>query len=119
MALFGKARKEIGASCRCGCNCGPDDTKETVRKKGEKENEKGIKILGSGCAGCNVLEAAVSEALKELGMNEQIDHVKDFSQIASYGVMSMPALVVDGKAVSCGKALKPNEVVAILKKVRG
>lgn len=118
MALFGKTKKEIGASCRCGCKCGSDDTKAMVRKKGEVGSEKGIKILGSGCAGCNALEAAVSEALKDLGMNEQVDHVTDFSQIASYGVMSMPALVVDGKAVSCGKVLKPNEVVTILKKVR-
>jgi len=52
-------------------------------------------------------------------MDTAIDHVRDFAQIASYGVMSTPALVVDGKVVSSGKVLKTEEVVAILKKARG
>lgn len=78
-----------------------------------------VKVLGSGCAKCNQLEAATVEALEQLGMDTAIDHVRDFAQIASYGVMSTPALVVDGKVVSSGKVLKTEEVVAILKKVRG
>ena len=75
-------------------------------------------MLGAGCAKCNALEAAVRSALEELGMNTTIDHVTDFSQIAAYGVMSTPALVVDGKVVSYGKVLKKDEVIVILKKVR-
>ena len=78
-----------------------------------------VKVLGSGCAKCNQLEAATVAALEQLGMDPTIDHVRDFAQIASYGVMSTPALVVDGKVVSYGKVLKTEEVVAILKKVRG
>ena len=78
-----------------------------------------VKVLGSGCAKCNQLEAATVAALEQLGMDTTIDHVRDFAQIASYGVMSTPALVVDGKVVSYGKVLKTEEVVAILKKVRG
>lgn len=52
-------------------------------------------------------------------MNNEIDHVTDFTQIASYGVMSTPALVVDGKVEAFGKVLKTEEVVKILQKVRG
>jgi len=78
-----------------------------------------VKILGSGCAKCNQLEAAAVAALEQLGMDTTIDHVRDFAQIASYGVMSTPALVVDGKVVSYGKVLKTEEVVTILKKIRG
>jgi hypothetical protein len=52
-------------------------------------------------------------------MDTAIDHVTDFAKIAAYGVMTTPALVVDGKVVSYGKVLKPDEVSAILKKVRG
>lgn len=77
-----------------------------------------IKVLGSGCAKCNQLEAATAEALKELGMDPAIDHVTDFTQIAAYGVMTTPALVVDGKVVSFGKVLKKDDVKAILSKVR-
>ena len=78
-----------------------------------------VKILGSGCAKCNKLEAAAKAALEQLGMDAAIEHVTDFARIAAFGVMSTPALVVDGKVVSYGKVLKPEEVLAILRKVRG
>ena len=84
-----------------------------------KVSGSAVKVLGSGCAKCNALEAATAEALKELGMSDAIDHVTDFTQIAAYGVMTTPALVVDGKVVSFGKVLKKDEVVKILQKVRG
>ena len=48
-----------------------------------------------------------------------IDHVRDYEKIAAYGVMTTPALVVDGKVVSYGKVLKKEEVIELLKKVRG
>ena len=78
----------------------------------------GVKVLGAGCAKCNALEAAVRSALEELGMNTTIDHVTDFSQIAAYGVMSTPALVVDGKVVSYGKVLSKDEAKTIIQKAR-
>lgn len=116
MALFGKKNKnEETASCCCGsCDC------ESM-EKAEKEKAKGasVKVLGSGCAKCNQLEAATKAALEQLGMDTTIDHVTDFSQIAAYGVMTTPALVVDGKVVSYGKVLKTDEVVRILQKFRG
>ncbi|NLO12768.1 MAG: thioredoxin family protein, partial [Clostridiales bacterium] len=53
-----------------------------------------------------------------LNIDTTIDHVTDFAKIAAYGVMTTPALVVDGKVVSYGKVLKTDEVVNLLKKVR-
>lgn len=90
-----------------------------MKKAEDKKTGAGVKVLGSGCAKCNALESAVKEALEELGMNTTIDHVTDFSQIAAFGVMSTPALVIDGKVVSYGKVLKMQEVIDILTKVRG
>ncbi len=52
-------------------------------------------------------------------MDTTIEHITDFARIASYGVMTTPALVIDGKVVSYGKVLKTEEVVKILQKVRG
>ncbi|MFI3284749.1 MAG: thioredoxin family protein [Erysipelotrichaceae bacterium] len=75
-----------------------------------------IKVLGGGCAKCNQLEKVTKEALSELGIIATIEHVVDFSLIASYGVMSTPALMVDEKIVSTGKVLKKAEVMAILEK---
>lgn len=52
-------------------------------------------------------------------MDTEIEHVTDFARIAAYGVMTTPALVVDGKVVSYGKVLKKDEAKALIQKVRG
>lgn len=114
MNLFSK-KKETPKSC-CGINC---NAEAMAKAKAAKTTGAGVKILGSGCAKCNALEAATREALAELSMDTSIDHVTDFTQIAAYGVMSTPALVVDGKVVSFGKVLKKEEVAKILQKARG
>jgi small redox-active disulfide protein 2 len=62
-----------------------------------------IEILGMGCATCNKLEDTVRLAIKEMGIDVQIDHVKDIKQIMAYGVMTTPALVIDGKVKVTGK----------------
>ena len=62
-----------------------------------------IEILGMGCATCNKLEDAVRIAVKEAGIDAQIDHVKDIKQIMAYGVMTAPALVIDGVVKAAGK----------------
>lgn len=116
MALFGFGKKkEETSGCCCGGNCTPETMKEAEREK----HNSGVKILGGGCAKCNQLEEATVKALQELGMDTTIEHVRDFEKIAAYGVMTTPALVVDGKVVSYGKVLKKEEVTEILKKVRG
>jgi small redox-active disulfide protein 2 len=117
MALFGKKNKEEKTtSCCCGGNC---DAESMAKAETAKVEGASVKVLGTGCAKCNALEAATKAALEQIGMDTTIDHVTDFSQIAAYGVMTTPALVIDGKVVSYGKVLKTDEVVKILQKVRG
>lgn len=111
MGLFGKKKKEEL------CCCGVSDLKEQTAQR--DSGADGVKVLGSGCAKCSALEKAVQEAMAELGMDENIDHVTDFTQIAAYGIMTTPALVVDGKVVSYGKVLKKEEAKELLQKVRG
>lgn len=115
MGLFGK-KKEEAKTCCCGGNCDQESTQQAENAKAEGAS---IKVLGSGCAKCNELESATKEALKELGMDTTIVHVTDFAQIAAYGVMTTPALVVDEKVVSFGKVLKKDEVINLIKKARG
>lgn len=111
---FGKAKSEKSKVCSCGGNC----SEESMRKAKEKQSQGArVKILGSGCAKCNELEKNVVEALKQLGYSTEVDHITDFSIIASYGVMTTPAIVVDGKVVSYGKILKIDEAIKLLKKV--
>jgi small redox-active disulfide protein 2 len=109
MALFGNKKE---ASRR---NSNEDSTEDT---KATSANGVTIKVLGSGCKKCNALEAATKEALEILGMDATIDHVTDFSQIAAYGVMSTPALVINDEVVSFGKVLKTDEIITILHKTR-
>ena len=73
-----------------------------------------IKILGSGCSKCNALEKTTLEAIKELGKEATVEHVTDFADIAKYGVMQTPALVVDEKVLSFGRVLSKDEVKKLI-----
>lgn len=115
--IFRKKKEEAEKkACSCGGKCNSETISQAENPKAEGAS---VKVLGSSCAKCNQLEAATKEALAELGMDTAIDHITDFAQIAAYGVMTTPALVVNGKVVSYGKVLKKDEVIDILKKSRG
>ena len=73
-----------------------------------------IKVLGSGCKRCLTLGDNVAAALGNLGMQAEIVKVTDFAEIAAYGVMSTPGLVVDEKVVSTGKVLSAEEIGRLL-----
>ncbi len=113
---FERKKAQIRPACSCGGDCSPQSMQQAEAAKVEGPS---VKVLGSGCAKCNALEEAAKEALAELGMDTAIDHVTDYARIASYGVMTTPALVVDGKVVSYGKVLKKDEIIRILKVERG
>lgn len=111
MFLFGKKedkkdkQEETVSSCCCGAK--------------PQTSEAKVLILGSGCANCNALERSVREAMAELGLEEEVGHVTDFGQIAAYGVMSTPALVVDGKVLSAGRVLNREQARGLLRTARG
>lgn len=74
-----------------------------------------IKILGTGCANCNKLEQNIRKAVEELGLAAAIEKVQDMKVIARYGVMRMPAIVIDEEVKVVGKVLKVDEIKALLK----
>ncbi len=69
-----------------------------------------IEILGMGCANCNKLYQNVLEAVKLSGKEVQVTKVEDIQKIMSYGVMSTPALVIDGVVKVAGKVPKVEEI---------
>lgn len=76
-----------------------------------------IKILGSGCSNCITLEQRTRQALTDLGRNDDDDRitkVTDFADIASYGVMSTPALVIDEQLVLAGKVPTVSRLMSLL-----
>ena len=107
MKLFGK--KEVKSSC-----CKGNYTTETMQQAEQDKGQKGIKILGSGCAKCHALEQATRQAIVDMDLDDEIQHVTDFAQIAAYGVMSTPALVMNGKVITYGKVLTVEEVKSLI-----
>lgn len=74
-----------------------------------------IKILGSGCRNCTMLADNAKAALAELGIDAVVEKVTDFAQIAQYGIMGMPGLVIDEKVVSSGRVLSAGEIARLIK----
>ena len=73
-----------------------------------------IKILGSGCSNCAALERVTRDALTQLELDAQIEKVTDYPTIASYGVMSTPALVVDDQVLLAGRVPRAAELRELL-----
>ena len=94
------------SECCCGSNC------ESVTKEVNGKIES-IKVLGSGCKNCHAFHQNVIDALAEMNLAVNLEYVTDMQKIMEAGVMSMPALMVNDKVVSCGKVLKVDEVKKI------
>ena len=73
-----------------------------------------IKVLGTGCAGCRTLYETVTQAIAELGISAAIVKEEDIAEILSYGIMTLPGLVVDGRVVSAGRKVSLAEVKELL-----
>ncbi|MCD7926416.1 MAG: thioredoxin family protein [Bacteroides sp.] len=72
-----------------------------------------IKVLGTGCASCKALYQTVEQTVKELGLTAEVIKEEYLVKIMEYNVMTLPALVVDGKVVAKGK-ISAQEIKAIL-----
>jgi small redox-active disulfide protein 2 len=74
-----------------------------------------LEILGAGCANCQKLYKLTEEAVAELGLSGvELSKVEDFPAIMAYGVMTTPALAVDGKVVLSGRVPARAELVSVL-----
>lgn len=73
-----------------------------------------IKVLGSGCAKCNLLEEAAKRAVAQSGVDATVEKVTDMAAIMGYGVMTTPALVVDGQVRISGRVPSVDELAALL-----
>jgi small redox-active disulfide protein 2 len=75
-----------------------------------------IKILGSGCPACQLLEFQTKKAVQELGLKDvQVEHVREIEKIIEYGVMSTPALVIDEEVKAAGRIPDIEEIKSWLK----
>ena len=119
---FGKKKEEekkaSASSCACNCGCSKSEVRE-VTNDCCSEAKNGIcciKVLGSGCKSCHEQYENAKEAVKAMGLSVEVEYITDMQKVMEYGVMSMPAIVVNEKVVSMGKVLKAADVEKLLRK---
>jgi len=102
----GGSQQEVKATCACGGECSISDAK----------NARFI-VLGACCDKSKTTFENVKQAVKEMGFEDVVLNIGDAVEIAAYGVMQTPALVVDSKVVAYGKMLRVEDVKKILAKL--
>ena len=132
MALFnfGKKKEEKKTpTCCCGsepkveestgCCCGsaPKAEETTSCCGAPVEGICCIKVLGAGCKSCHEQYENAKAAVKTMGLDIEVEYITDMEKVMGYGVMSMPAIVVNEKVVSMGKVLKAADVEKLLHKL--
>jgi len=75
---------------------------------------KNVKVLGSGCAKCHTTVELVKQAAADAGVAIELEKVEDMAAIVGYGVMSTPAVVVDGKVVHAGGVPDKAKIAGLL-----
>ena len=132
MALFNfgkKNEKKKAPTCCCGstetnveetptCCCGSEEATSCCCGK-PVEGICCIKVLGAGCKSCHELYENTKAAVSALGLKVEVEYITDMEKVMGYGVMSMPAIVVNEKVVSMGRVLKTAEVEKLLVKLGG
>lgn len=102
----------------CGCNGPVSESKTYVAEEGRCTcggNGCHIKVLGAGCKSCHEQHENVKKAVADMNLDAKIEYITDMEKVMSYGVMSMPAIVVNEQVVSMGKVLKAAQVEELLK----
>ena len=111
MALFNFGKKnEEKTVYGCSCGCSTNQPKSELKS----EDECRIKVLGAGCKSCHELYVNTVEVAKKFGIHTEVAYITDMQKVMEYGVMSMPALVIDEKVISQGKILKTSEIETII-----
>lgn len=127
MALFGKKKEEVKAEPACACNGNAPEYEAPSCCCGSGAQSEGccsgndavtsIKVLGAGCKSCHEQFENAKKAVEELGLSVEVEYITDMEKVMAYGVMSMPAIVVNEKVASMGKVLKSAEVIKLLGKL--
>ena len=114
MALFnfGKKKEEEKKSCCCGS--APKAEASSCCCGAPVEGICCIKVLGAGCKSCHEQYENAKAAVQALGLNVEVEYITDMEKVMEYGVMSMPAIVVNDQVVSMGKVLKAADVEKLL-----
>ena len=117
---FGKKKGEKKApTCACNCGCPTSEVREITNDccPEAKDGICCVKVLGAGCKSCHQQYENAKEAVKAMGFPVEVEYITDMEKVMGYGVMSMPAIVVNEKVVSMGKVLKAADMEKLLRKL--
>ena len=116
---FGKKKKEEKKDCACNCGCPTGEVSEITNAccPDAKDGICCVKVLGAVCKSCHEQYENAKEAVKNMGLGIEVEYITDMQKVMEYGVMSMPAIVVNEKVVSMGKVLKASEVEKLFHKL--
>lgn len=134
MALFnfGKKKEEEkkAPTCCCGssepkveestgCCCAASKADESLKTccGAPVEGICCIKVLGAGCKSCHEQYENAKAAVQAMGLNIEVEYITNMEKVMEYGVMSMPAIVVNDQVVSMGRVLKAADVEKLLRKL--
>ena len=122
MSLFGfgkKKEEKNAAKCSCNCGCSTSEATEITNDccSEVKDGICCIKVLGAGCSSCHTQYENAKEAVKNMGLDTRVEYITDMQKVMEYGVMSMPAIVVNEKVVAMGKVLKASDVEKLFRKL--
>ena len=115
MNLFMKKEEKKAPACCCGSTPKTAETKPCGCGAPAKDIHC-VKVLGAGCKSCHEQYEYVKKAVSNLDLGIEVKYITDMEKIMEYGVMSMPAIVVNDKVVAFGKVLKTAEVEKLLKR---
>ena len=114
-----KEEEKKTPACACSCGCAASEA-ESITNDCCPDLKEGeiccIKVL-AGCKSCHEQFEYTKQAVKDMGLSVEVEYITDMQKVMEYGVMSMPALVVNEKVVAMGKVLKAADVVALLHKL--
>ena len=115
---FGKKKEEKKMSCCCGeSTCNDSVQVESSCCCSCGGNGCNIKVLGAGCKSCHEKYENARKAVADMNLDAEVEYITDMEKVMNYGVMSMPAIVVNEQVVSMGKVLKASQVEELLKKL--
>ena len=124
---FDKKQEEEKKPCCCGsvpkaeetagCCCGSESKAESTCCGTAGDGICCVKVLGAGCKTCHEQYENAKTAVTALGLKIEVEYITDMEKVMAYGVMSMPAIVVNDKVVSMGKLLKAADVEKLLRKL--
>ena len=115
MTLFGFGKKKEAEKQAPACCCTHTDAPAAEAPARRAGSIASVKVLGAGCKTCHEQVENTKAAVAALKLPVEVEYITDMEKVMSYGVMTLPAIVINEQVVSAGKLLKAADVEKLLR----